>query len=158
MRAKDYTGERFGKLVAMERKRENKHTYYLCKCDCGKEKWIFSGSLTNNKTKSCGCERVRIAKEERDRIQSSNLVENTSISLISRSEPYKNNKSGVKGVCWDKTKGKWKATIRFKNTQYSLGNYDTIVEAAQARKVAEDKLFGEFLKWYHNDCKKQIKR
>lgn len=39
-KAKDYTGERFGKLVAIERKREDDCTYYLCKCDCGKEKWI----------------------------------------------------------------------------------------------------------------------
>lgn len=157
MKAKDYTGERFGKLVVIERKRENKYTYYLCRCDCGNVKWIFSGSLTNNKTKSCGCERIRIAKEDRDRIQSNNLVENTSISLISRSEPYKNNKSGVKGVCWDKLKGKWKAFITFQKKRYSLGNYTSIEAAKEARRIAEVRLFGDFLDWYNNEHKTQNK-
>lgn len=120
-----------------------------------KREMDFSGSLTNNKTKSCGCERIRIAKEERYRIQSSNLVENTSIALISRSEPYENNSSGVKGVSWDKLKGKWKAFITFQRKRYSLGNYTSLEAAAQARRVAEEKLFGEFLDWYNNEFKKQ---
>ena len=151
---KNYIGQRFGKLTVIDRKRENGRTYYLCKCDCGNEKWIFSGSLTRGKTKSCGCERVRIAKEERDRIQASNLVENTSISLISSTRAYCNNKSGVKGVCWDSTKHKWKAFITFKGTRYSLGNHDSIESAAEARRIAEDKLFGEFLECYNNNYKK----
>lgn len=154
-KAKDYTGERFGKLIAIDRKRENGQTYYLCKCDCGNEKWIFAGSLTSKKTSSCGCERIRIAREERDRIQRNNLVENTSISLISSTRAYSNNKSGVKGVCWDKLKGKWKAFITFQGKRYSLGNYTSLEEAAQARKIAEDRLFGDFLEWYNNEYKKK---
>lgn len=151
--SKNYIGERFGKLTAIDRKREKNHTYYLCKCDCGKEKWIFSGSLTRGKTKSCGCERIRIAKEERDRIQSSNLIENTSVSLISRNELYKSNKSGVTGVIFEKGRGKWRALITFKKQVYHLGYYDNIEEAAQARNIAEAKLFGEFLKWYEENYK-----
>lgn len=55
-KAKDLTGTRVGKLLLVERKRENNRTYYLCKCDCGNEKWIRADGLTKkNKTSSCGC-------------------------------------------------------------------------------------------------------
>ena len=35
MKAKDLTGNKIGKLLLTERKRENNRTYYYCKCDCG---------------------------------------------------------------------------------------------------------------------------
>ncbi len=55
-KAKDLTETRVGKLLLIERKRENNRTYYLCKCDCGNEKWIRADGLTKkNKTSSCGC-------------------------------------------------------------------------------------------------------
>lgn len=59
--SKDYTGTRFGKLVAIERLRRYKHnvTYYKCKCDCGNIAFIMSGSLVAGTTKSCGCERYK---------------------------------------------------------------------------------------------------
>lgn len=53
----DITGQRFGRLVAIrpvERKNSNL-TYWLCKCDCGKEKEISLGSLRRGNSKSCGC-------------------------------------------------------------------------------------------------------
>ena len=54
--AKDLTGSRVGKLLLLERKRENNKTYYYCKCDCGNEKWIRADNLTkSNPTLSCGC-------------------------------------------------------------------------------------------------------
>lgn len=54
---KDLTGSRAGKLLLLERKRENKKTFYYCKCDCGNEKWIRSDHITSKKhpTRSCGC-------------------------------------------------------------------------------------------------------
>ena len=53
---KDLTGSRVGKLLLLERKRENNKTFYYCKCDCGNEKWIRADNLTkSNPTLSCGC-------------------------------------------------------------------------------------------------------
>ena len=46
-------GDRVGKLTLLERKRENNRTYFLCKCDCGTEKWIRADCL--GPTISCGC-------------------------------------------------------------------------------------------------------
>lgn len=53
---KDLTESKIGTLLLLERKREKNRTYYLCKCDCGNEKWIRSDRLTGE-TVSCGCKR-----------------------------------------------------------------------------------------------------
>lgn len=35
--------------------RKDNKTFYLCRCDCGKEKFVSRGSLMNGGSKSCGC-------------------------------------------------------------------------------------------------------
>ena len=47
----DLTGQRFGKLIVLERS-NNK---WKCQCDCGNIKEVSTGNLTNGTTKSCGC-------------------------------------------------------------------------------------------------------
>ena len=57
-RTKNIVGERFGKLVAVELLEESSkfgRRLYLCKCDCGNEIIVPSGSLLNGHTSSCGC-------------------------------------------------------------------------------------------------------
>ena len=56
----------------------------------------------------------------------------------------KTNKSGVSGVCWDKSTNKWKAEITYKYKKINLGRFDTLEETTKARKDAEMKYFGEF--------------
>ena len=54
----DFSGQRFGKLVALERipsKDRNKHTKWKCVCDCGNMVDIDLGNLMAGKSKSCGC-------------------------------------------------------------------------------------------------------
>jgi hypothetical protein len=57
---KDLTGQRFGKLVVIEKSgildeiRRTNHQW-KCKCDCGKEIITDTGRLTGNQIKSCGC-------------------------------------------------------------------------------------------------------
>ena len=47
-------GQKIGNLLILDRKRENKRTYYYCKCSlCGNTKWIRQDYI--NKVKSCGC-------------------------------------------------------------------------------------------------------
>lgn len=50
-----------------------------------------------------------------------------------------NNKSGVCGVYWIKRHKKWGAQIKTRGKFYWLGQFDTIEEAAAARKAAEKK-------------------
>lgn len=53
----DLTGQRFGKLVVIEKAEKNKfgQILWLCKCDCGNETKVISPSLNCGATKSCGC-------------------------------------------------------------------------------------------------------
>jgi 5-methylcytosine-specific restriction endonuclease McrA len=52
---KDLTGQRFGKLVAVERLTDRHPIKWRCVCDCGGEKAIWSTALIIGKTQSCGC-------------------------------------------------------------------------------------------------------
>ncbi len=53
----DLTGERFGKLVAIEATEQRKHgkVVWLCRCDCGNTCMVMSTRLVSGHTKSCGC-------------------------------------------------------------------------------------------------------
>lgn len=54
---KDLVGRRFGKLVVQDEYRINVRgkSEWLCKCDCGNEKYITRDHLLRGKTNSCGC-------------------------------------------------------------------------------------------------------
>lgn len=54
---KDLTGQRFGRLVALEKGKKDKasHQYWICKCDCGNIVEINSDNLRRGLTQSCGC-------------------------------------------------------------------------------------------------------
>ena len=54
------------------------------------------------------------------------------------------NTSGVKGVCWDKRRGKWSAKIKVGGKTHNLGRFDAIDDAANAYKAASLKLHGQF--------------
>lgn len=67
----DLTGQRFGRLTVLK-KDANRITkngsYWICQCDCGKQKSIKSSSLRRGEIVSCGCfrmEKVMETKEKR---------------------------------------------------------------------------------------------
>lgn len=55
----DLTGQRFGKLVVLglSDRRDNKRTYWDCRCDCGSLKTTRSSYLKNGECQSCSCYR-----------------------------------------------------------------------------------------------------
>ena len=57
---KDLSGQRFGRLTALERTSEKIGSSYLwlCRCDCGKEVLISTNALLCGGTKSCGCGKI----------------------------------------------------------------------------------------------------
>ena len=74
----------------------------------------------------------------------------TCLELLRPDLMYRTNTSGVKGVYYSKTRGKWIAQIMFRNKCYYLGGFDTIEDAAEARREAEKQVFGDFLHWYEH--------
>ena len=75
------------------------------------------------------------------------FVEGTCIELIRSKHLSKANTSGVRGVYFNKRKGKWVAQIMFKGKNHYLGAFDTLENAARARSRGEE-LFEDFLTWY----------
>jgi len=59
---------------------------------------------------------------------------------------HRNNTSGQKGVYFNKQKRKWSAYISENGKKKVLGRYHTLEEAAEVRKLAEEELFGEFMR------------
>ncbi len=59
----DLTGRRFGRLTAIRIwSMTNRRTYWLFRCDCGKEKPIRSSHVIQGRTKSCGCLNKELAR------------------------------------------------------------------------------------------------
>lgn len=56
----------------------------------------------------------------------------------------KNNRSSVKGVCWEPSHKAWKAYIGINGKQFQLGRFKSLAAACAARKAAADKLHGDF--------------
>lgn len=68
MSAKNITGLRFGRLVAIsptEKRSKQGSVYWLCKCDCGNEVVVRQDNLRNGSggTQSCGCLAIEIRKK-----------------------------------------------------------------------------------------------
>lgn len=73
-----------------------------------------------------------------------NLREATNGQNISNRRNRADNKSGFKGVCWDKRVKLWEARICKNGKQKFLGYFETPQEGHAAYCKAADKLHGEF--------------
>lgn len=161
-RFKKIEGQRFGRLVVIsptEKRDTNGSVIWKCKCDCGNIVEVSAKSLTaesGKNTRSCGCvlkdyQRTKGAQILREEVKK-DCVEGTKINSLSRKISI-NNTSGIKGVSWDKRKNKWIAQICFKRTNYRLGYYDNIEDAAKARKDAEEKFYKPIIEKYKGEKK-----
>lgn len=67
-RQQEIIGTRFGSLTAInvEPDKGRRH-YYLCRCDCGNETKVREDALLSGKVQSCGCMRVAIINEKREK-------------------------------------------------------------------------------------------
>lgn len=57
---------------------------------------------------------------------------------------YRNNSTSVTGVYWYKRQQRWAVSIDVNRKRINLGYFDSVDEAALARRNAELKYFGEF--------------
>ena len=77
-----------------------------------------------------------------------NRRENLRICLVSENirntRKYKNNTSGYKGVYYDKSRSKWRASITVDCKNIKLGRFNTPEEAHNAYCAASKKYHGEY--------------
>ena len=93
--------------------------------------------------KSCGC---RKKEHENNLEQYLGHTCGTSLSSLKSTKVPSNNSTGCKGVY--RVNGKYMAKIVFQKKQYNLGLFDTLDEAAEVRKEAENVLFKGFSEYY----------
>lgn len=75
-----------------------------------------------------------------------NLRVATYAQNIMNTHSSKGSSSEYKGVCWDKSKGKWAVHIGFNYKKIFIGYFDEEKEAALAYNKRAQELFGEFAK------------
>ena len=143
----DLSGMRFGRLTAIEpcgKTSYNGNFIWKCVCDCGNTCEVNMRCLVAGHTRSCGClaseKSARAVKKGRELV----FIDETNIAKLSNKLPS-NNKSGIKGVAFDKHTNKWRAYIGCQGKRYDLGSFDDIADAAEARREAEEKLFDPIL-------------
>lgn len=132
-KARDLSGQRFGRLVAMEPVKErgkDNSVRWLCRCDCGSYTVVSSGRLLAGHTESCGCKKEELFGTGRT------FVNGTCLEYIKSDKLRANNTSGYKGV--SKRSGKWVAYIYFAGQYYHLGTYAELERAVSIRREAEE--------------------
>lgn len=151
---KDLTGRKYGRLTVIKplEERRNGSVVWKTKCECGNELDVMSSSIIRGNTKSCGCIQKEYAKKNMstfnsDTFREKNLKEKTNISLLKEIN-YKDNTSGIRGVCFDKRTNSWVATIGFKKRIIHLGRFKNINDATKARKDAEERYYKPILDKY----------
>lgn len=156
-KAIDLTGQRFGRLTAVERvgTAKNRQSLWKCKCDCGNETVVHYGNLKSGHTISCGCLKKEITLGKIKK-QNQILCKDRTMLCMLTQKTSKNNTSGIKGVYWKKKSQKWGVKIGFKNRQKHIGLFSTLEAATKARALAEEEYFQPILDKYSTDIKPDL--
>lgn len=132
-------GEKYGKLEIVDEMPNG----YMSVCECGRERFISTQTLLKQPPQMCKqCAQLQHTSAVRSKV----FCDGTQLSKIKlNKEPTKANKSGVVGVNWDKSRGKWQASLRFKGHKYNLGRFDNLQDAINARHKAEEQIFTPYI-------------
>ena len=144
----DLTGQKFGLLtvngITDKTIYKGKRRLYLweCTCECGEVVYKHTNQLHSYNNHGCRkcMNKYRISKMNKG----AEFQDGTQVSKI-RNVPTesKRNRSGIRGVYFEQ--GKWRARLKFSGKFYHLGCYNTIEEAAAARKKGEQEIYGKYL-------------
>lgn len=142
----DLAGQRYGKLTVL-RPAENvgSRTAWVCRCDCGRETVVRTSRLRDGHTSSCGCLAARTGAN----LPGLTYIDGTCVQMLAANTVRRNNSSGVPGVDWRASKGRWRAAICFKGKRYYLGSFCSFDDAVRARRQAEALLVEPFLEAFH---------
>ena len=129
----DLTGEKFGRLTAIERvgSDKSKRAVWLCRCECGKTTTVDSYSLKSGNTKSCGCLNTdvrskRMVEMHTKHGESKTRLYNIWRSMLSRcmwENPYYYDRYGGRGISVCE---KWMEYEPFRDWALSNGYSDNL--------------------------------
>lgn len=134
-----YIGKTFGNLTVFGIDLDHKG-YVYCQ-STGKEKTITRVSI-RKLLKKTNYPRTQKQKESAIRASRSRDMKIVAIKqalTALQNSPNKRNKTGVKGVCFNKAEGKFRAYINVNGKRYYLGDFHKFEDAVVARKEAEGK-------------------
>src|SRR5699024_1552838 len=141
---KEIIGKKFGRLTVLDWKiNEKNRTVYVCQCDCGNKTTAPYDMLVSGKKSSCGCLRAENSRKSiKDTYKpmldnQSKAKINCTVAYTLESKTSKNSATGVTGVSKMKN-GKYRAYINLARRQIHIGVFQTLSEAVQARKEAEE--------------------
>ena len=143
-------GQRRGKLTVLERsdrygsRGKRKTRLWKCQCDCGAITYKATDTLNNPDISMCKrCAEEYTAAKARE---GAGYVGGTQLCKIVRESSASENISGVRGIYFDAKTQMYRVRVRFQGKMHEFGRYHTLEEAVKVRQVAEDDIFGEFLR------------
>lgn len=92
---KDLKGERFGKLIAINRICKSDGSHWKCKCDCGNYTVVSTHNLTKGNTKSCGC----LQKEKASQVHKTHGARHTKLYTVWNNMRSRCNRPNDKSYC-----------------------------------------------------------
>lgn len=110
----DLTGQRFGKLLVIEKteQRSDGSVMWKCQCDCGAIKIINGSSLRQGLTRSCGCGTISIGEENILKILDTHQI------------PYLYNEAYFADLYTGKGKGRYDFVLYPHTSQIRLVEFD----------------------------------
>lgn len=154
IKSPDLTGSVFGKLTVLgksdkRRSRSNGTVpMWECRCECGAITYRTADILNMRESSMCSaCAAKYTAEAAR---ACAGYVDGTMLSRIIHPKVTAANSSGYCGVYYDKNVKKYRAQLKFKGKVMKFGSYAKLEDAVAARKKAEEKYFGEFIREYES--------
>lgn len=105
-KAKDLTGQRFGRWTVVGKEGEYRQgsTWWYCDCDCGTKNAIVSGcNLNKGHSNSCGCYRKEFMSTQKKKYNTYNLTGKYGIGYTQKDEPFYfdlEDYDKIKEYCW----------------------------------------------------------
>ncbi|AGM98703.1 AP2 domain-containing protein [Streptococcus iniae] len=119
--------------VIVKKESENQRVDWLCECKhCGN--YTYLNSNESEVTKSCGC-LLGASKEFMNAIRDPESLKST--------KPTAKSTTGVRGVYYNKRKGKYQAFINVDKKTVYLGQFARLADAEHARKNAEQEFWNK---------------